>query len=113
MTKKYYRKTIALPGGGRKDCYAKTLDELEEKLLDAKLQLRAGIDLTLNPPFGEFAAMWYASCKKPYIQVSTQEYYKNVLNNHILPYIGNVPIREIRPMHIVAVMNRLEKSPKS
>lgn len=107
-----YRKTLYFPGGGRKEIYAKTKKELDEKILEAKMQLRAGVKLDENPQFGKFAIMWYEACKKPNIQQSTREYYKNVLNNHILPYLGNLPIRSITAMHIVAVMNELEGKSK-
>ena len=109
---KYIRKTVTLPDGGRKDLYAKSSEELEEKLLEVKMQLRAGIDLTSNLQFGEFALMWYSAYKKPNIRSATHEYYKNVLNNHVLPYIGNKPMREITPMHIIAVMNNLSNKSK-
>lgn len=107
MAKKF-RKTITLPTGGRKDIYANSEQELEEKVLNAKMQMRAGINLSENPQFGEFAKRWYEIYKKPKIKAATQEYYKNVLNNHILPYIGNIPIRNITPMHIAALMNNME-----
>lgn len=109
---KGFRKTISIPGGGRKDYYGKTQEELDKKLFEARMQLRAGVKLGENPQFGEFAIMWYEACKKPHIQQATREYYKNVLNNHILPYIGNLPIRNITAMHIVAVMNALEGKSK-
>lgn len=55
---------------------------------------------------------WYETCKKPHIQLCTQEYYCNVFNNHILPYIGNMNLRDITPMHIYMVMNKLENKSK-
>lgn len=107
-----YRKTLYFPGGGRKELYGKTKEELEAKIFEAKMQLRAGVKLDENPQFGKYAIMWYEAYKKPNIQQATREYYKNVLNNHILPYIGNLPIRSITAMHIVAVMNALEGKSK-
>lgn len=111
MAKKF-RKTITLPTGGRKDIYANSEQELEEKVLNAKMQMRAGINLSENPQFGEFAKLWYETYKKPKIKAATQEYYKNVLNNHILPFIGNIPIRNITPMHIAALMNNMKELSK-
>lgn len=92
--------------------YGKTKEELEEKILEARISLRAGVSLQNNPAFGEFALMWYKSCKYPYIKQSTREYYENVLNNHVFPYIGNLPIKNIKAMHIVSVMNQLEDKSK-
>lgn len=108
----YHRKTINFPGGGRKDVYGKTKKELEEKVLETRMQLHLGVNLEENPQFGEFAVMWYTVYKKPNIQQATQEYYKNVLNNHILPYIGNMHIRDITSMHIIALMNDLADKSK-
>jgi len=109
---KYYRKTVTLPGGGRKDIYAKSKEELEEKYTQMRLLMRAGVDLSSDPPFGEFALMWYSAYKKPHIREATREYYKNVLNNHVLPYLGDIPMRSVTPLHIISLMNNLEEYSK-
>ena len=72
-----YRKTLYFPGGGRKELYGKTKEELEAKIFEAKMQLRAGVKLDENPQFGKYAIMWYEAYKKPNIQQATREYYKN------------------------------------
>ena len=43
-----YRKTLYFPGGGRKELYGKTKEELEEKILKAKMQMRAGVNLSVS-----------------------------------------------------------------
>lgn len=110
---KYLRKTLNLPNGTRKDIYAKTPEELEEKVLEARLLLRAGIDISQNTTFGDFAQLWYTTYKKPNLRTASQYAYQNALNTHILPYLSNVPIRDVQPIHIHTVMNKLAGKSKS
>ena len=108
-----FRKTLYLPGGVRKEVYGKTKQDLDEKVLKLQLQLCAGVDLSKDTTFGAFTQMWFESYKKDTIRQSTQAYYKNVLNNHILPYLGDYQIRDISPMNILCVMNNMRTLSKA
>ena len=111
--KRYYRKTLTLPDGKKKDIYAKSKAELEEKVLEAKMALRIGVDLGDGTTFAEYASMWFRTYKQPYLRPSSQELTLSVLNNHILPYIGYLPIKSIVAIHIQDVMNRAGDKSKS
>ena len=69
--KGYITKSLTLPNGKRKYIYGKTQAEVEEKFLEAKLLLRAGIDLDDGTTVGEFAQMWYNVYKKPDLKMKS------------------------------------------
>lgn len=99
-----FRKTITLPNGVRKQIYAATAAELEEKVLEAKIQIRAGVDLSQDMNFEQFIRLWYKLNKLPSIKQKTREYYDNVIDNHLIPALGKLPLRQIKPMHVTAAL---------
>lgn len=105
---KTFRKTITLPNGRRKDIYAKSKAELEEKELEVRMALHAGVDLSDNTLFADYARMWYETYKKPMLRPKSRETLLNTVNNHILPYLGKLPVRDITSMHIQNVMNAMD-----
>lgn len=105
--KGYVTLTLTLPSGARKYIYGKTRQEAQEKLEQAKMLLRAGIDLEDRTTVGEYAQMWYNVYKKPHLRESSKESVVNALNNHILPYIGSVPVQDVTPMAIQNCVNHL------
>ena len=104
-----YRKTITLPNGVRKQIYASTAAELEEKVLEAKIQIRAGVDLSKDMSFEQFIRLWYKVNKYPHIKQKTREYYDNIIDNHLVPALGKLQLRQIKPMNISAVLSDMSE----
>lgn len=105
------QKSIKLLDGSRKYIYAKTQEELDRKELDFRIQLGMGIDLKNNDTFGEYAQMWYTTYKSPYLRPKSKESILNALNTHILPNLSGYKMRDITPMHLQILFNKLsEKS---
>ena len=111
--KRYHRKTLNLPNGKRIDIYAKSRAELDEKVLEAKMSLRLGVDLSADTTFGDYALMWFNTYKKPYLRPSSQQILTTVLNNHIFPYIAHLPIKNIIAINIQQIMNAADCKSKS
>lgn len=105
--------TIILPDGSRKWIYAKTQEELDKKVLDFQIQLGMGIDLKNQDTFGEYAQMWYRTQKEPHLRPKSKEAVLNALNKHILPVISGYKMRDITPMHLQIIFNRLTKKSES
>ena len=110
--KKYkyaYRKTITLADGKRHDICANTKEEFEEKLLEVQLLTKQGIvptDITV----AEFAKVWYKTYKDgANLRLNSKASIKNTVNNHILPYIGELRIDSVKPLHIQRIMNEANK----
>ena len=111
--KGYVTLTLTLPSGTRKYIYGKTRQEAQEKLDQAKMLLRAGIDLEDRTTVGEYAQMWYNVYKKPDLREKSKESIVNALNNHILPYLSSVPVQDVTPMAIKNCLNHLSDSSHS
>lgn len=110
--KKYkyaYRKTLTLADGKRHDICANTKEEFEEKLLEVQLLTKQGIvptDMTV----AEFAKVWYKTYKDgANLRLNSKASIKNTVNNHILPYIGELRITSVKPLHIQRIMNKANK----
>ena len=97
-------KTITLPNGKRKYVRGKTLEEVEEKLAIIKAEIGAGVNVGDDITVTEMAQMWYTIYKKPHLKVGGQRAVQNTVNNHILPYIGAMRVRDVRPVDIRRVM---------
>ena len=78
--KGYVTLTMTLPNGDRKYFYGKTKEEAQEKLDNARIMLRAGIDIQNNITFGEYAQSWYTIYKKPDLREKSKESIVNALN---------------------------------
>lgn len=104
---KLYTKTITTPTGKRKYIRAATKEELERKYQQAKLEIGAGVDITDSTPFGEFAQLWYNTYKRPNLRENSKEDCLYILNNHILPQLSAMRMRDIKPVHIRGVMSNL------
>ena len=106
-------KTFTLPDGTRKWIYAKTEEELKRKCLDLQIQIGLGIDLTNNDTFGEYAQMWYKTYKEPHLRSNSKTSLLYVLNEHILPHLSGYRMRDITPMHIQLVFNKVQDKSES
>ncbi len=105
--------TITLPDGSRKYIYAKTKEDLEQKVLETKLLLGMGIDLKNNDTFGEYAQMWYTTYKAPHLRTKSKMSVLNALNTHILPNLSGYRMRDITPLHLQVLFNKLSNKSAS
>lgn len=101
---KLYTKTLTLPNGKRKYIRAVSKEELERKYQQARLEIGAGVDVSDNTTFAEFAQMWYDTYKKPHLRDNSAANLLYVLNTHIIPQIGALPIRDVKALHIRRIM---------
>jgi len=100
----YLKKAITLPNGTRKYIYGKTQQELDEKVLREQILVNAGGDVSSEEKFGHFAQMWFDVYKKPYLRERSLDAIKYVLNQHILPAIGDYYVRDINSLQIQVIM---------
>ncbi|MBS5433934.1 MAG: site-specific integrase [Firmicutes bacterium] len=98
-----YRKKIKNPLTGKwTDVYGKTKAELREKLRarEAEYQLLTQPERLL---VWQYAAQWY-KLNTAGLSAKRREDYKNAVNNHICPVIGQRVLQDIKPDDIKAVM---------
>lgn len=87
----------------RKSFYGKTKKEATAKYNEYMKQMEAGLSLAAaDMTFERWAAIWletYVNEK----DLDSQTYastYKNTVNNHLIPYFGNCPLRMIKPVDV-------------
>lgn len=114
----FYQRSITIgrrPDGKpqRKTIYAKTLKELEIKVADYERQLRHGtLSSDEKMTFGELAAVWIRDCK-PGIRITTRGMYQSILDKHLLPELATYKLKDLKPYHLQAIINRLAENGKS
>jgi integrase len=111
-TNKLLTKTITMPNGKRKYIRAKTKAELNKKYAQLKAEIGAGVDISNNSTVQELAQMWYTVYKEPHLRQCGKESILNTVNNRILPYIGTMKVRDVKPVHIRQVMAEQSKYSK-
>lgn len=102
---KLYTATFTLPDGRRKYVRAKTKEELERKVTQLKMEMRAGVDISDNTTFGEFVQMWVDTYKRPNLTEKSLTDLLHILNNVVMPTLAPMRLRDIKPMHIIQMMS--------
>ena len=113
MKNTLYTATVKLPDGTRKWVRAKTKEELEQKKAELLVQIGAGLDVLDDSTFGQFAAIWLNTYKRPYLREKSLQAIENALNNHILPYLDAVPLKKVTPIQVQLIMATLSGKSKS
>ena len=100
----YRTKAVPMPDGRRKFVRGKTQAELDAKVAELKKLTGAGVDVGNEMTFAELTEQWYALYKKPYLRERSRDILRYVVDDYILPPLGNRIPREITPMQIQALM---------
>ena len=89
-----------------KSVLARTQRECKEKLQKAMEELEK-IDITKRRDYtvGEWAQLWYENYAKPSVRASTAAYYKNYIDQHIVPRIGNIKLAALTTLQIQKFYN--------
>lgn len=101
---KYLTKALRCPDGSRKYIRGKTKEELEAKVQAARMQLGMGVNLNDNTTFVEYAQTWVNVYKRPNLKSNSLENLLTTINQHIIPHLGAMRMRDIKPVHAAAVM---------
>lgn len=101
---KYLTKALRCPDGTRKYIRGKTQAELDRKVREAQAQLGMGININDNTTVAELAQIWVDAYKKPHVKPQSLKNTLVRLNYHILPHIGGLKVRDVRPADCARVM---------
>ena len=84
-----------------KSVLARTQRECKEKLQKAMEELEK-IDITKRRDYtvGEWVQLWYENYAKPSVRASTAAYYKNYIDQHIVPRIGDIKLAALTTLQI-------------
>jgi integrase len=100
----YYGRQIAF----RKTVKASNMKEAQKLYYEFESMVRR--KQILHPTkikLGDFAFQWYKEYCEPRLAVSTLQNYKRCLQQHIIPALGHLDIRELQPAQIVPFINAL------
>jgi len=98
---------ITLEEGKRKTLYAKTQEEVIQKLRQAQYEQKQGL-LTTGPKqkVADHLTYWLEQVKKRRVRVSTYLRYRVALKTHILPALGHLPLTKVTMRVIQQFYNR-------
>lgn len=68
------------------------------------MQLGMGVNLNDNTTFVEYAQTWVNVYKRPNLKSKSLETLLSTINHHIIPHLGAMRMRDIKPVHAAAVM---------
>jgi len=105
--KKSVRITMTLPDGTRKYYSGRTRKEAENKRDKAKMLFAMGYDAENSITFGELADVWLDDYRTRDIHTRTLETTEGVFNRYIIPELGDMRLRDIKPMHIDLMLKHL------
>ena len=101
-----YQKKITLSDGRQKMVYGRTLAELNAAADAVRAEDQQGVRVGDNTLVGEWAKIWIDKYKGS-LRPNTRKMYQDAYNNHIMEYIGALPLREVRPVHIREIMSQV------
>ena len=87
--------------GKRRYVYGKTQEEAREKLRAAQHEDKQGM-LATGPmqTMKQFMEHWLEEVHKPAIKLTTYAKYRRVLDKHIIPEIGQIQLKKLKPEHL-------------
>ena len=109
------RVVIGYDGSGlpkTKNVLAKTKRECQEKLRQLTESMAGRNDRKVKSDmlFGDWLCYWYENHSKPTLRASTQNNYENVIYNHVLPEIGEIPLNKLSQNDLQQFYGRLKKN---
>lgn len=107
MSDKYVTVTLTLPDGKRKYFRGRTRKEAERKRDEAKLKLAMGVNVGDNTTVKELAETWLRDYKEDEIRESSYLTLSRAVTCHIIPELGNLKVRDVKPAHIKHFMNSM------
>ena len=107
--KKLVSRSLTLPDGTVKTFRGVTAQIAEEKLNAARIKLGLGLKLNDLTTVGELAQTWYTVYRKPQLRSpNSQAAVLNVVNNHILPHLAPMLVRDVTTTDIQQVLSAME-----
>lgn len=98
-----YQRKITLSSGKQKIVYGRTLAELNAAADALLADDKAGLDVNDRTLVGEWAQIWIANYKSD-LRAATVKMYREAYNLHIMPILGGMELREVKPVHVRQVM---------
>lgn len=92
------------------------LDWLHAERSELDAQLARGIDAGKLPTFRtttDFLAWWLEHALPGNVSATTEQNYRDVVRLYIVPHVGKVPLKELQPAHVSAMLRSLSDAGKA
>ena len=99
-TPKSFATHITTPTGERVYVRGKTKEEFEKKLFQAQVEMQAGVDITSDITFRDYAEVWLKAYKKGKVRPTTYTLHRTNLDLHVLPFFGDMRLKDVRATHV-------------
>lgn len=95
-----------------KSIYGHSYKEVKKRLIQLKSEYLAsrqyGAALVCgNGTLSDWMGYWLDKIEKPYIKETTYQLYRRNIDNHLRPYLGELPLTEISAKHIQKMVDDL------
>ena len=112
--RKNYATHVTLDDGSRIYIRGKSKADLEKKKEEVKARQGLGMDTATTTTFREYATMWLDTYKpKSALRPTSYQTVCNTLNNHVMPFFGDMPLSSIKPMHVRRFLTEINGTSKS
>ncbi len=99
--------------GSRVYVSGRSKEELENKLLEKKLEMRAGVDITTDISFRDYAELWLKTYKVGRLRPSSISILRYILDQRLIPFFGDLKLKEIKPLHIQLFLKSISDNSQS
>lgn len=109
---KRFRKRVKDADGKYISIYGKTEDELRAKLEEARQEIQAGLQIREDPTVADYAKNWLPGVTAE-MGDKYKESFEGAIRIHVVPVIGHLRLRDVRPDDAQLVMTKLAGKSKS
>src|SRR5215469_200850 len=100
---------ITLENGRQKQYYAKSEKDANVRLRKALDELEHGsLTTEKDQTLKEYLEHWLENVKRPSLKIGSYLRYRDLLDQHILPALGHLPLRKLKLEHLEAFYARLQ-----
>lgn len=107
-----YQRKVTLSDGRQKIVYGRTESELKAAVSSLLSEDDAGLQIGDHTLVGEWAKIWLNSYKLS-LRAATVRMYRGCYNKHIMPVLGCMELRDVRPVHVRKVMSSIADKSES
>lgn len=111
---KRYATHVTTPTGGRVYISAKSPEELEKKVAQARLEMGVGVDIADTTKFEDYAYVWFNTYKSPKkLRENSYALAKWILEDKVIPNFKGLMLKEVKPLHIQAFLSAISPYSRS
>lgn len=107
-----YQRKVTFPDGTHKFVYGTSEPEVNKKADALKRAFETGVKLDDQTIVKQWAIEWL-SAYKGNLRWATRNMYLNAINVHIIPFIGKMSLKNVRPVMIKEIMNAVADKSES